>query len=61
MVEDADAQRHEGLGEVDHLLPHVGDGQGGHSQVRHLAGTQVRRDDMEPRKEGMCECGDGNR
>lgn len=36
VVEDADPQSHEGLGEVDHFLPHVGDGEGGHGQVSHL-------------------------
>jgi hypothetical protein len=32
-VEDADPQGHEGLGEVDDLLPLGGDGEGCHSQV----------------------------
>ena len=32
-VEDAHTEGHEGLGEVDGLLAHVGDGQGGHSQI----------------------------
>ena len=38
---DGDAQGHEGLGEVDHLLAHQGDGQGGHGDVGSL-GTQER-------------------
>lgn len=36
VVEDADAQCHKRLGEVYDLLPHVGDGERGHSQVSHL-------------------------
>ena len=39
-VEDADAHSHEGLGEVHHLLPHVGDGEGGHGQVSPLRETE---------------------
>lgn len=40
VVEDADAQSHEGLGEVDHLLPHVGDGERGYGEVGHLTTTE---------------------
>lgn len=36
VVEDADPESHEGLGEVYDLLPHVGDGERGHGQVGHL-------------------------
>lgn len=32
-IEDAHAEGHEGLGEIDGLLTDVGDGQGGHSQI----------------------------
>lgn len=35
-VQDADAHAHEGLGEVDHLLAHVGDGEGSHGHVCFL-------------------------
>lgn len=35
-VQDADAHAHERLGEVDHLLAHVGDGEGSHSHVCFL-------------------------
>lgn len=35
-VQDADAHAHEGLGEVDHPLTHVGDGEGGHGHVGFL-------------------------
>lgn len=35
-IEDADTERHEGLGEVNGLLAHMGDGQGGHGQIRLL-------------------------
>ena len=36
VVEDADPERHERLGEVYHLFPHVGDGERGHGEVGHL-------------------------
>ena len=36
VVEDADAQRHEGLGEVDDFFPHIGDGQRSNGKVSHL-------------------------
>lgn len=43
-VEDADPQSHEGLGEVDDLLPLSSDGEGCHSQVcLLLEGKQVGR------------------
>ena len=40
LVEDADAEVHEGHGEVDGLLPLVGDGQVGYGEVR-LLGQQL--------------------
>lgn len=36
VVEDADPKRHERLGEVYHLFPHIGDGERGHGEVGHL-------------------------
>lgn len=41
LEEDADAQVHEGLGEVDDALPSVVDGHGPHSQVCFLHGGTV--------------------
>ena len=41
-VQDADAQGHEGLGEVDGLLSDVGDGQRGHGEVRDLETPQTQ-------------------
>lgn len=35
-VQDADAHVHERLGEVDHLLTHVSDGEGSHGHVCFL-------------------------
>ena len=35
-IQDANTERHEGLGEVNGLLADVGDGQGGHSQICFL-------------------------
>lgn len=32
-IDDADAHAHEGLGEIDDLFTHVGDGEGSHGQV----------------------------
>lgn len=36
VVEDADPQRHEGLGEIYHLFPHIRDSERGHGEVSHL-------------------------
>lgn len=37
-VQDADAQSHEGFGEIDHLLSLRRDGEAGHGQVSFLWG-----------------------
>lgn len=50
VVQDADSQRHEGLGEVDHLFPHVCDSQRGDGEVGDLTGdrTTVSSDRRSP-------------
>lgn len=36
VVENADPQCHEGLGEIDHFFSHICDGERSHGQVSHL-------------------------
>lgn len=55
-VEDADPQGHEGLREVDDLLPLSGDGEGCHSQVcLLLEGKQVGRREGARDRDGQLE------
>ena len=39
-VQDTDAEGHKGLGEVNHFLPDVGDGQRSHGQICYLEGER---------------------
>lgn len=44
-VQDADPQRHEGLGEVYRLLPNVGDGERSNGQISFLCATRGREEE----------------
>jgi len=51
---DGDSQRHEGFGEVDHLLSHQSDGQRGDGHVGLLQEDGEKRPWRSPIKHGFC-------